>query len=763
MIIISKEFTNQHQDNIDLFLADGIWFVQQFRIPIIASAPQIYISALAFCPTNTLISKTFNDQFGQRITVRRGAHESRTQCTATLEGHQDEICALAISPNGNQIISGSKHGSLHLWDSKTGSTTGLPIVGHSEAISVATFAPDGTFFASGSGDRTIRIWDLATGDAVLELVTTNIDSSIATLAFSVDDTLLIGLAMDEAEFHSYSAASVNVPSVGTNTDSRPAAAVNVWSSPSFPTPEFFNIMCDLAMTFSMTTNHVAILLLDNKIQIYDMVTHTANDSVLEIPRGNTSTIINQLVFSPTGRWIAATFRFRHNVFIWDVQDGTLVWLYGAFGAHSLAFSPDESQIASGSLGGPIDIWDLSSQSAVMELNGHGREVRAMTYSLDGNYIISGSDDETLRVWDVRGGIPSSAQNEGDTRVHSVAFSPDGSRCVVATSFRLEAWNSSTSLILSSIPLGKYAEIVAVSFSPSGDHIVAVSRHELCVWDLDKTITSISICERPDSTKPTIFGILVSVAVSCTRAHVAVHIHDLNNKPQHHYLHIWHWKTSTTSKTTPRTMDHIFNSIIKSHHRRRRSISPYLLACSPDGSKVVLGWNEDMEVIDGTTGAIIQTVHVNGSGDPRITSILFSPDGSQVILGTDAGELGQYDMKAGLMHDLVKVDDDHISSLVFSPDGTHVISRSRSHQFVVHAHTLLPVDVDAVSLPTIDKRTASSLHLLHNGWVVDLKNKPIFWVPAENRAYGWQSAAYGSQILLGGLTLTWIDISDVMYN
>jgi WD40 repeat protein len=636
----------------------------------------------------------------------------------------------------------------------------LPLVGHSEAISVVTFAPGGTFFASGARDRTVRIWDLATGDAMLELVPTNIDSSIATLTFSADDALLIGLAMDEAKFHSYSASSVNVPPVGTSTVSGLAVSVNVWSSPSFPTPELSNSLCGLAMTFSTTTNRVAILLLDNKIQIYDMVSHTANGSVLEIPRGHTSTIINQLVFSPTGRWIAATFRFRPNVFMWDVQDGTLAWLSSAFGAHSLAFSPDGSQIASGSLGGPIDIWNLSSQSVVMKLNGHSQKVRAMSYSLDGNHVISGSNDETLRVWDLRSEITSSAQaDEGDSSVHSVAFSPDGSCCVVAAPLRLEAWLSSTSLIISSISLEKYVEIVAVSFSPSGDHVIAVSRHELYVWDLDKTITPISIYERPDSTKPTIFGIPVSVAVSCTGAHVAVHVHDFNN--EHHYLLIWDWKTSTPNKTTPRSMVHIFEPTIESHHRRRLSISTYLLACSPDGSKVVLGWGEDMEVIDGTTGAVIQTLHVNGG--PWITTISFSPDGSRIISGTDTGKLCQYDMKAGLMHDLVQVDDDPISSLVFSPDGTHVISRSRSHQFVVHAHTLLPVDVDAVALPTIDKRTASSLHLLRNGWVVDLKNKPIFWVPAENRAYGWRSAAYGSQILLGGLTLTWIDVSDVNYN
>jgi len=75
-------------------------------------------------------------------------------------------------------------------------------------------------------------------------------------------------------------------------------------------------------------------------------------------------------------------------------------------------------------------------------------------------------------------------------------------------------------------------------------------------------------------------------------------------------------------------------------------------------------------------------------------------------------------------------------------------------------SLLPVDIHTLPMTTTGKRGASSLHLLRNGCVVDLRNKPIFWVPAENRAYGWQCAVHGSQILLGGLMLTWIDISDI---
>ena len=52
---------------------------------------------------------------------------------------------------------------------------------------------------------------------------------------------------------------------------------------------------------------------------------------------------------------------------------------------------------------------------------------------------------------------------------------------------------------------------------------------------------------------------------------------------------------------------------------------------------------------------------------------------------------------------------------------------------------------------------SFLHLLDDGWVVDLGNQPIFWIPAE-KCKAW--AVYGSKVLLGGPRVTMLDISNV---
>ena len=304
---VLKTFPSEHQtERVDLLLADGIGFIQQFRIPIIVNAAQVYISALAFCSRSTSLSEIFHCRSGDVVNVRLGAHNSRTQCVATLEGHQDETGAVAVSPSGNMIVSGSKHGLLHLWDFNTGAPAGLPLAGHSKTISMVAFAPDGNFVASGSKDRTVRIRDRTTGDTILALYPTDRDALIATLAFSVDGTkLLIGVAKD-MDTHSYEVDSIKVPSNPTDTDAEPVVSMREWKSPSYPTPEIGNAMCALTMALSITTDQVAILLLIDKINVFDMSTRGTREVTLEVPRGPTSTIIRQMVFSPTG-WQSAAY------------------------------------------------------------------------------------------------------------------------------------------------------------------------------------------------------------------------------------------------------------------------------------------------------------------------------------------------------------------------------------------------------------------------------------------------------------------------
>ena len=74
-----------------------------------------------------------------------------------LTGHSNKVKSVVFSPDGTQIISGSRDETIRLWNVSTGETVGEPLQGHRECVISVAVPPDGTLIASGSMDRTVRI------------------------------------------------------------------------------------------------------------------------------------------------------------------------------------------------------------------------------------------------------------------------------------------------------------------------------------------------------------------------------------------------------------------------------------------------------------------------------------------------------------------------------------------------------------------------------------------------------------------------------
>jgi WD40 repeat protein len=68
--------------------------------------------------------------------------------------------------------------------------------------------------------------------------------------------------------------------------------------------------------------------------------------------------------------------------------------------NSLCFSPDGSQVASGSHDGTVVIWETASGRALHRLE-HGGGVRSVVFNRDGSQVASGSDDGTMKMWNPR--------------------------------------------------------------------------------------------------------------------------------------------------------------------------------------------------------------------------------------------------------------------------------------------------------------------------------------------------------------------------
>ena len=115
---------------------------------------------------------------------------------AILEGHtggfnMGRVEALAFSPDGTTLASGSRDNTVRLWNIATRTT--IAILEHTGFVESIAFSPDGTILAYGSRNRTVKLWDVAARENIATLWH---NTEILSVAFSPDGTTLASGSAD---------------------------------------------------------------------------------------------------------------------------------------------------------------------------------------------------------------------------------------------------------------------------------------------------------------------------------------------------------------------------------------------------------------------------------------------------------------------------------------------------------------------------------------------------------------------------------------
>ncbi|KAF8341630.1 uncharacterized protein EI90DRAFT_3279024 [Cantharellus anzutake] len=93
-----------------------------------------------------------------------------------------------------------------------------------------------------------------------------------------------------------------------------------------------------------------------------------------------------------------------DVLVWDVKKGQMIGMWHETGHRSevtcMLQSPRKNVFAIGYADGSIRLWDSSTSTVIVTLNGHKRSITALAFDGTGARLASGSQDTDLIIWDV---------------------------------------------------------------------------------------------------------------------------------------------------------------------------------------------------------------------------------------------------------------------------------------------------------------------------------------------------------------------------
>ncbi|MFB0551689.1 MAG: protein kinase [Phycisphaerae bacterium] len=407
----------------------------------------------------------------KRINLKRGEPLSPTALVRqpalpqgvqswTLEtlGHRGNVNRIAYSPNGRWLASGSSDGTLRLWDSDSGQLTKI-LIDSNDTVDLP-WVTDGReadrFSWSADGqtrtlDEIIILWEIDLPDIWQSLqrsaTAVALSPDRAMLAFGDRDSTIRVLNTKSGQLR-----HTNIPawcgpvhSVRFSSDSKVLATsagsgtICLWDAHrwqplrKFETDSITGGFSPSVSTISWDPGDTVIARPNNHQDALEIL-DSQSGQVLRVLYGNSQKIAS-VAWSPDGTLLAAG-TIDGKAHLWDIKSDSnepFVTLDARTGrANTVTWHPDGQSLITAGEDGNIKLWEPHTGKLTHTFDRHTGPITCLAPSPNGKVLASGSPDGTIRLWDVtRSRIFNLLRNEpnapqaGQSAFTAVAWSPNG--------------------------------------------------------------------------------------------------------------------------------------------------------------------------------------------------------------------------------------------------------------------------------------------------------------------------------------------------
>lgn len=495
---------------------------------------------------------------------------------ALLQGHEDEICDLDISADGTRLATTSFDLTARLWDINSG--TQIAVLG-SYGYPYITFSPDGKLVAAACDDHTIRLWNAINGTSVA--VFTGHNDKVNRIAFRPDGKQIASGSFDKTvRLWDVASGKVDATLLG-HTREVPRLAYSPNGS-RLVTGGYFP---DTAVRmWDVATGKAIATLAGHKNTIYGLSFNSAGDRLVSASSDQTARV-------------------------WDGQTGKPISVLRGHraGVRDAQFLLNSSQIVTASDDSTIMIWESSTGDLMSILSGHTGSIASLAMCPSRTLIASSANDRSVRLWNTQPGIRDGILRGHENFVYDVKISPDDSQAAsVAWDGALRIWDLKTKKQVHVLD-GDVPMYFTVAFNSDGTQVACGSNQRtIHLWNL-KTLEK-RVLGKP---RTDWYGVPVPVAFSPDGKWIA-------GLDSDHDVSLWNIETGV-QRVIYRNKSHIAIS----------------LAFQPDGRHLMIGMQEQDNLLVCWDIAEDRFFEVPVPNDAKLRTIEFSRDGSWLAVGGES--------------------------------------------------------------------------------------------------------------------------------